>query len=143
MRYFTIRQGALVTRFGTGTYLGATLGVHQDGPKKGATFVDWHEGEVVMLPDAEVGKYLREYNQLLLEGSIAESTEEAWKAFHVEREAAVEAEAVKLFGKPDADAPAEDADLTALDAPAEDAETEDADEAFDADEADSSKGSQE
>lgn len=101
MRYFTIRKGALVTRFGTGTYLGATVGVHADGPLKGQTFIDWHDGEVVMLPDAEVGTYLREYNQLLLEGSITESTEEAWKAFHVKREAAVEAEAKKLFGEPE------------------------------------------
>lgn len=90
MRYFTIRKGALVTRFGTGTYLGATVAV-----VKGATAIDWTEGEVVALPDVEVGKYLREYNQLLLEGSIVESTEDAYKAFHVEREKAVEAEAEK------------------------------------------------
>lgn len=122
MRYFTIRQGALVTRFGTGTYLGATVGVRSDGPQKGETFIDWHEGEVVNLPDDEVGKYLREYNQLLLEGSIAESTEDAWKAYHAKREADVEAEVKARLAKASAEE-------TAPEAPVEPAPpTDDADE---------------
>lgn len=139
MRYFTIRQGALVTRFGTGTYLGATVGIVEKGPLKGQTFTTWHEGEVVALPDEEVGKYLREYNQLLLEGSIAESDEAAWKAFHEKREEVVAAEANAVKAE------AETSKSEKLAEPADDAleETVFDDSEVDAETVDGSKGSQE
>ena len=87
MRYFTVKEGALVTRLGTNTYLGATVGIEQTGRNKGQTKITWTPGEVFALSDEELQQYGREYGQLLAEGSLVDSTEAAYKAY-AEREAA-------------------------------------------------------
>jgi hypothetical protein len=94
MRYFTVKNGALVTRFGTGTYLGATVEMIREGERKGETDLKW-TGDVVALPEAELAKYLREYNGLLADGSLIEVDEPAYKKW---------AEAQEAQSKKDADA---------------------------------------
>jgi hypothetical protein len=95
MRYFTVKDGALVTRFGTGTYLGATVAMIREGERKGEVDIKW-TGDVVALPDAELNLYLREYNQLLAEGSLVEVKEEAYKKFLDAQEAQSKKEAAAI-----------------------------------------------
>lgn len=85
MRYFTVKEGALVSRFGTPSYLGAVLSVEQTGPKKGQTRLEWTKGEVVALSDEELTTYGREYTQLVAEGSLIDSTEEAFLAYSADQ----------------------------------------------------------
>lgn len=81
MRYFTVKEGALVTRFGTNTYLGATVGIEQTGLRKGQTKITWTPGEVFGLSDEELQQYGREYGALLAEGSLVEASEEAYRTY--------------------------------------------------------------
>lgn len=95
MRYFTVKDGALVTRFGTNTYLGATVGLVEKGERKGETELKW-TGDVIALPESELNKYLREYNQLLEEGSLIESDEAAYKKWADAQEAQSKKEAAAI-----------------------------------------------
>lgn len=91
MRYFKVKEGALVTRFGVGTYIGAVVGVIQAGERKGETEIKW-TGDVVALPVAELDKYAREYDGLKIEGSLIEVDEAAYKKWIADSEAATEKE---------------------------------------------------
>lgn len=92
MRYFTVKEGALVTRFGTGTYLAAVVSVHSVGPLKGQTKIEW-TGEVVALTDGDFQAYGREYEQLKAEGALLEVDEAAYDAWNAKQEAATKAAA--------------------------------------------------
>ena len=85
MRYYSAKADVLVTRYGTGSYIGAKVTVPTEGPLKGQTVLT-HTGEVVALTDAEFSKYMREYLQLEREGSLIQRTEKDYKAW-VEAEA--------------------------------------------------------
>jgi hypothetical protein len=67
MRYFSTKAGALCTRYGTGTYIGASISV-----VKGQTQIAYDEQEVVAISDQELALYGREYSGLLEEGSLVE-----------------------------------------------------------------------
>ncbi len=75
-RYFSANPPALVTRFGTGTYLGATLRVVSGQP-----VIEWDSEKIVEISDAELVSYLREYAGLIRDGSLIERTKEDYQIF--------------------------------------------------------------
>jgi hypothetical protein len=92
MRYFTVKEGALVTRFGTGTYLAATVSMNVSGPRKGETDIKW-SNEVVCLTDEDFRLYGREYEQLKGEGALVEVDQAAYDRYVEALHAATTAEA--------------------------------------------------
>jgi hypothetical protein len=77
-KFYSTKQGALCSRYGTGTYIGASIVV-----VKGATAIQWAPEEVVAISDEEFAKYSREYQGLVVEGSLVEREPkdfEAWNA---------------------------------------------------------------
>ncbi len=91
MRYYSAKADVLVTRYGTGSYIGASVSVPTEGPLKGQTVLT-HTSEVVALTDAEFAKYMREYLQLEREGSLIQRTEKDHKAWVDAETKAVEKE---------------------------------------------------
>lgn len=66
-------EGSLVTRYGTGTFIGAER--RADDPRQ----VDFHPDQVIAIPDDEFRKYRREYLRALREGSLRQRTEAEWQ----------------------------------------------------------------
>lgn len=94
MRYFTVKEGALVSRFGSGTYLGAVVSVHQTGSQKGETEIKW-TGEVVVLTDEDFRLYGREYEQLLREKALVEVDQAAYDKFVLAQTVKTESESAQ------------------------------------------------
>ncbi len=67
-------EGSLVTRYGTGTFIGAERRALEP------TVVDYHPDIVVAIPHDEFRKYRREYLRAVREGSLVERTEQEWRA---------------------------------------------------------------
>lgn len=101
MRYYSAKADVLVTRYGTGSYIGATVEIAKDGERKGQTEISHDEELVVAITDAEFAKYAREYLQLEREGSLIKRTEADYKAqLQVEEaKSKKEAEAIEAANK--------------------------------------------
>jgi hypothetical protein len=80
MRFYSATKDRLVTRYGTGAYIGATVTVPTEGPDKGKTVLVHDEDAIVALTDAEFSKYAKEYLSLERDGSLRLRTEEEYKA---------------------------------------------------------------
>ena len=92
-RYFSAKPPALVTRFGTGTYLGASL-----ERVDGQVSIKWDEERIVAISDAELSQYLRDYAGLVRDGSLIEWTEDDYKQFcEADARAAEQAHAPQLL----------------------------------------------
>lgn len=83
--YVSCVPGKLVTRFGTGTYIGALV-----APSGAASF---DPREVVAIPIAEWAKYTREYGRLLRGGDLIERSAQEHEAFVKAQAAAAQKEA--------------------------------------------------
>lgn len=66
-------EGALVMRYGTGTFIGAERRAREP------QVVDYHPDQVVAIPHDEFRKYRREYLRALREGSLVERTADEWQ----------------------------------------------------------------
>ncbi len=91
-RYFSAKPPALVTRFGTGTYLGAVLKI-----VSGVVSIEWDEDSIVAISDAELITYSREYAGLVRDGSLAEHNRATYQAF-LTRSAEAAEQAAKQLG---------------------------------------------
>ena len=106
MRYFSAKADRLVTRYGTNTYIGASV-TAKAGEKPVITS---NEKVVVAISDAEFAKYGREYLRLEREGSLIKRTQADFDAMQK-----AEAEA----SKKEADALKAQADKAAAEAKAQ------------------------
>lgn len=79
MRYYSAKEGVLVTRYGTRTYIGATVSVDKPG-KPGSKTVIKHTDQIVALSDAEIAKHAREYLRLERDGSLIARTKSEFDA---------------------------------------------------------------
>ena len=75
-RYFSAKPPALVTRFGTGTYLGAVVVIEGGMPS-----IKWEPDRIVEISDAELTAYLRDYATLVRDGALIEHEEAAYRAY--------------------------------------------------------------
>lgn len=66
-------EGALVTRYGTGTFIGA------ERRANAPTVVDYHPDQIIAIPHDEFRKYRREYLRALRDGSLVERTAAEWQ----------------------------------------------------------------
>lgn len=66
-------EGAVVTRFGTRTYIGCERRALEP------TVVDYHPEQIVAIPHDEFRKYRREYLRALRDGSLVTRTEDEWR----------------------------------------------------------------
>lgn len=127
MRFYSAAKDRLVTRYGTGAYIGATVSVPTEGPDKGKTVIVHNEEEVVAITDAEFSKYAREYLALEREGSLTLRPEADWKkqvdaeAARLKKEVETQEAAQK---KAEADAKAAEQDAAEKKAAAEKAQKE-------------------
>jgi hypothetical protein len=71
MKFFASVPGFLVTRYGTGLPIGATIG------KQG---VEWND-EVTAIPDDEAARYVREYAQHVAGGELRACTLSEYDTF--------------------------------------------------------------
>ncbi len=92
MRYYSAKADVLVTRYGTGSYIGATVGIAKEGERKGETVITHDPDAVVAITDAEFSKYTREYLQLVRDGSLIERDEADHKVWLEAEEAQVKKE---------------------------------------------------
>ncbi len=89
-RYFSVIPPALVTRFGTGTYLGASIRFDA-----GHSVIEWDPDRIVEISDNELTQYLREYAGLVRDGSLVEHKVEDYRAYcELEAEAAAVAQVI-------------------------------------------------
>lgn len=72
--YVSCVEGAVVTRYGTRTFIGAERRALEP------TVVDFHPDIVVAIPHDEFRKYRREYLRAMREGSLVERTADEWRA---------------------------------------------------------------
>ncbi len=101
-KYYSSREGALCTRYGTGTHLGATVAV-----VGGQTQITWHPERVYEITDAEMVKFTREYMGHVADGSLVERSEADYAAWLAKEKAESEAEAAALKKQADEAAAAE------------------------------------
>jgi hypothetical protein len=80
MRYYSAKADHLVARYGTGSHIGAVIGVVQDGPDKGETKVEYDTQTIVAIPDKEFAAYAREYLTHERDGSLTVRTEVEYNA---------------------------------------------------------------
>lgn len=71
--YVSCIEGALVTRYGTATFIGA------ERRATAPTVVDYHPEQIVAIPHDEFRKYRREYLRALRDGSLVERTAAEWQ----------------------------------------------------------------
>jgi hypothetical protein len=90
-RYFAaVPEKGLVTRYGTGTYIGANRD-HED-PRK----INFTVGEVVAIPEAEYHRYRREYDKQVRSGALKKCTQRDFEAYAAEQTKQSEADAAAL-----------------------------------------------
>lgn len=76
--YVSSVEGALVTRYGTRTQIGAEI---LPGPKGGKQTIRWNTGVVVALSQDELVKYKREYRRAIDAGELVERTADDFRAY--------------------------------------------------------------
>lgn len=88
--YVSPVKGHLVTRYGTGTYIGATrsIVVHKPAPgepipivPRNESEVAWNESEVVAIPEPEWMAHIKEYTRCLTAKALTKRTEADYKAW--------------------------------------------------------------
>jgi uridine phosphorylase len=88
-KYVSCKSGALVTRYGTRSYIGAVLDMRTGE----STF---NEAEVVKLPLSEWNAYLKEYTRCVKAGVLIERDEKAYEGWLKAQAKASEAEAAAI-----------------------------------------------
>ena len=80
-KYFSCVKGVVVQRFGTDTFIGV---------RKTSKGWVWNEERVIRLPENEVTRYIREYNNAIKAEALVERTEkdfdDYWKKVEEEAE---------------------------------------------------------
>lgn len=76
MKYLSAKPPALVTRYGTGTYIGAAIVIEGGQPS-----IAFDPEAIVEIPNAEFEKYSREYLTHLRDGALTVRDEAAFHAY--------------------------------------------------------------
>lgn len=87
--YVSSKAGHHVTRYGTGTLIGAEIDLSHPGN------IRWNEQSIVAIPEAEYLAYKAEYDAVIAVGALAKRSAGDYQAFLAARDAKIEADAAK------------------------------------------------